>query len=82
MRKIVALAALALLAFAGSAAAQGQPAPGPLQGNIAFNTKSVGFILGVAGYAWHDTRQVATTAMALFADEASTPRHARGFHVR
>ena len=47
MRKIVALAALALLAFAGSAAAQGQPAPGPLQGNIAFNTKSVGFILGV-----------------------------------
>ncbi|MBX3700161.1 MAG: hypothetical protein KF903_04090 [Dokdonella sp.] len=38
--------------------------------------------LGVAGYAWHDTRQVAATAMALFADEASTPRHARGFHVR
>ena len=47
MRKIIALAALALVAFAGSAAAQGQPAPGPVQGNIAFSTKSVGFILGV-----------------------------------
>jgi hypothetical protein len=47
MRKFVlAFAALAAVAFAGSAAAQTQPPP-RLSGNIAFNTKSVGFIVGV-----------------------------------
>jgi len=48
MRKfLVVAAALAALAAPNAASAQGQPAPGPLAGNIAFNTKSIGFILGV-----------------------------------
>lgn len=47
MRKLfVAVAALAALAAPNAASAQGQPPPGPVAGNIAFNTKSVGFILG------------------------------------
>ncbi len=47
MRKfLVVAAALAALAAPNAASAQGQPPPGPLAGNIAFNTKSIGFILG------------------------------------
>jgi len=48
MRKILlAVAALAAFAAPNAASAQGQPPPGPVAGNIAFSTKSVGFILGV-----------------------------------
>ena len=48
MRKfLVVAAALAALAVPNAASSQGQPPPGPLAGNIAFSTKSVGFILGV-----------------------------------
>lgn len=47
MRKfLVAIAALAALAAPNAASAQGQPPPGPIAGNIAISTKSVGFILG------------------------------------
>ena len=79
MRKIVALAALALLAFAGSAAAQGQPAPGPLQGNIAFNTKSVGFILGVEWGSGRRTGWLSNLHLGARAIDGSDPSARAGF---
>jgi hypothetical protein len=45
MRRLL-LAVAAIVAFAGVSTAQTQPPP-RLAGNIAFNTKSVGFIVGV-----------------------------------